>query len=177
MLRLNPCFRVGNGEVKFVSANPSYGIGFKEAMQKALDSRGAIEELVRGFYGKIRGDALLCPIFERGMERHEAGQGGKKSDWSHHEVRVCDFWETVLLGAPKFKSRSLLQHLEVDEICPLCPFHFERWCALFEASVDENFGGERADIAKKRARAMSIAMQRQLAAQRGGCPFAAVLDS
>jgi hemoglobin len=126
-------------------------------------TRDDIQILVSAFYGEVKSDELLGDLFERQIG----------SDWSGHEERVCDFWETVLLGKPKFKSRALLSHLEVDEICPLCPFHFERWCQLFQGAVQKNFEGERANRALCRAEAMSSALQTQLSRERG-CPLTAL---
>lgn len=131
-----------------------------EMQRHDIGGREDIEGLVAGFYSRVRQDELLANIFA-----HSVG-----GDWPAHEGRVCDFWETVLLGRAKFKSASLLRHQEVDQICPLCPFHFERWCRLFEATVDDSFAGEQAEKAKMRAWAMSAAMQRQI--DRGRCPFA-----
>lgn len=125
-----------------------------------IRARADIELLVSEFYQRVRADALLERIFQ-------AQLGG---DWAAHEARLCDFWETVLLGRKSFKTREVLGHVEVDSLCPLCPFHFERWCALFEATVDERFCGQCACKAKCRARAMSEALQRQLQDRRG-CPF------
>ncbi len=128
-----------------------------------ISTRNDIETLVSAFYGEVRNDTLLGDLFARQIG----------SDWSGHEERVCDFWETILLGTPKFKSRALLRHLDVDEICPLCPFHFDRWCQLFQGAVKENFEGERAERALCRAEAMSAALQNQLVRERG-CPLAAI---
>lgn len=131
-------------------------------MKTDIQEREDIESLVSEFYCRVRRDELLAHIFSSSIQE----------GWPQHEARVCDFWETVLLGRAKFKSKSLMQHLEVDKICPLCPFHFDRWCRLFEATIDEHFDGNRADRAKQRAWAMSAAMQRQMDRERQGCPFA-----
>jgi hemoglobin len=131
-----------------------------------IEARADIETLVSDFYGLVRHDELLGHLFERQIGPH----------WGDHETRVCDFWETVLLGGTSFKSRALLRHLDVDEICPLCPFHFNRWCALFERSVESQFSGQTAQRAIVRARAMSEALQRQLSRERGSCPLAGLLQ-
>ncbi|RYX83138.1 group III truncated hemoglobin [bacterium] len=126
-----------------------------------ISTREDIEVLVSTFYGAVRNDTLLGDLFARQIG----------TDWEGHEERVCDFWETILLGNPKFKSRALLGHLNVDEVCPLCPFHFQRWCQLFQNAVQSNFEGEMAERAQCRAVAMSVTMQTQLLRERG-CPLA-----
>lgn len=125
-----------------------------------IQSRQDIEVLVSAFYRDIRSDEMLGSLFDRQIG----------SNWAGHEARVCDFWENVLLGGTRFKSRSL-RHLDVDQVCPLCPFHFDRWCLLFERSVRSHFEGEQAQRAICRAMAMSQALQNQLEKERG-CPFA-----
>ena len=40
-----------------------------------------IERLVRGFYAKVRTDALLAPIFEARIR-----------DWEPHLAQMCAFW-------------------------------------------------------------------------------------
>jgi hemoglobin len=134
-----------------------------ELLHHDISTRRDIETLVSAFYGEVKDDAILGDLFNQQIG----------SDWSGHEERVCDFWETILLGTPKFKSRSLLGHLEVDELRPLCPFHFERWCQLFRGAVKNNFEGERANRALCRAEAMSAALQNQLSRERG-CPLSAL---
>lgn len=126
-----------------------------------ISTRCDIEVLVSTFYAEVRNDALLGDLFVRQIG----------PNWSDHEARVCDFWETILFGAHKFKSRALLGHLEVDEMCPLCPFHFQRWCDLFRSAVQTNFEGERAQRALCRAEAMSLSLQTKLTRERG-CPLA-----
>jgi hemoglobin len=136
-------------------------------MKTDIRERADIESLVTEFYRRVRGDELLAHIFSSTILGEE---------WPRHEARVCDFWETVLLGRAKFKSTALMHHLEVDKICPLCPFHFDRWCRLFEATVDSRFGGDCAERAKQRAWAMSAAMQRQMDRERSGCPFGGLVN-
>jgi hemoglobin len=131
-----------------------------------IEERADIEAVVASFYELVRRDDLLGELFERQIGPH----------WGDHQARVCDFWETVQLGGTQFKSRALLRHLDVDDLCPLCPFHFNRWCTLFERSVEHQFCGKTADRAITRARAMSHSLQLQLSRQRGSCPLAGLLQ-
>lgn len=133
-----------------------------EIPARDIASRADIELLVSAFYTQVRSDALIGELFA-----HSVG-----NDWPAHEARVCDFWEMVLLGSARFKSRALLGHLDVDEICPLCPHHFQRWCDLFGSALECHFEGECARRAHQRARAMSAALCNQLQRERK-CPFAA----
>jgi len=37
--------------------------------------------------------------------------------------------------------------------------HFDRWLLLFKSTVDENFDGEKAELAKQRAMSIATIMQ------------------
>lgn len=125
-----------------------------------IATRTDVELLVRSFYAQVRSDELIGDLFLKSVG----------DDWPAHEARICDFWETVLFGRARFKSRALLGHLDVDGICPLCPHHFQRWCDLFGNALNHHFEGERATRAGERARAMSVALCNQLQCGRQ-CPF------
>jgi hemoglobin len=45
-----------------------------------------IERLVHSFSAKVRGDALLAPVFEARIR-----------DWDLHVQRMCAFWSSVAL--------------------------------------------------------------------------------
>ncbi len=54
--------------------------------KKFIQSREEVSLLVRTFYGKVRKDDLLGPIFN-----------GIIKDWEEHLELLTDFWETQLL--------------------------------------------------------------------------------
>jgi hemoglobin len=83
-----------------------------------------------------------------------------KVDWGHHLPRMYDFWETVLFHTASFKGNPIPKHINLHRQSPLAKEHFSRWVALFTATVEELFEGEKAELAKQRA--MSIATMMQL---------------
>ncbi len=83
-----------------------------------------IHDLVHGFYGKIRNDAVLGPIF--------AGVIGE--DWNPHLAKMCDFWSSVMLMTGRYDGRPMRAHLLQKTIRPE---HFGRWLALFEETARE----------------------------------------
>ena len=65
--------------------------------------------------------------------------------------RITSFWETILLDARSYGGGAFRPHLELNLKARLKRGHFERWLALWDATVDELFEGERAELAKAHA--------------------------
>ena len=78
-----------------------------------------IHTLVHAFYGRIREDPELAPIFETRL----------KDRWDVHLPRMCDFWSTVLLGTRRFHGNPMAAHMGLPG---LTSAHFDRWMELFE---------------------------------------------
>jgi hemoglobin len=85
-------------------------------------SEDVIERVVRGFYAKVRQDAVLGPIFE--VRIH---------DWDAHLQRMCAFWSSVALMSGRYHGSPMTKHLPL----PVDASHFDRWLALFEEPVRE----------------------------------------
>ena len=96
-----------------------------------------VKLLVNTFYGKVREDELLAPIFNARIEDR----------WPHHLEKMYSFWQTTLLEEHTYSGRPFPPHatLSVEHQ------HFERWVALFTQTIDELFTGDKADEAKWRA--------------------------
>jgi len=80
-----------------------------------------IEDLVRNFYGKIRDDDQLGPIFD-----------SKIDDWEPHLRKMMDFWSSVTLMTGRFKGNPMMKHRVLTDVEPA---HFDRWLALFRESA------------------------------------------
>lgn len=98
--------------------------------------------LVHAFYDDVRADAQLFPVFDAAIG----------ADWAPHLARMVDFWSTVMLGSRSFQGNVFGKHMLLDGVAPV---HFERWLALFQATVDRLF--EPAAAAELRAVAGRIA--------------------
>ena len=111
-----------------------------------IKSRADITLLVASFYGKIRVDEILGPIFN-----------GIITDWDAHLVLLTDFWETQLFLKRKYYGNPVTAHQEVDDKMKhsMTPEHFGLWLNHWFATIDELFEGETAWIAKNRAQKMS----------------------
>lgn len=127
--------------------------------KKELKNREDVKLLVETFYGKIRKDKVLGPIFNTIV-----------SDWESHMILLTDFWETQLFLKRKYFGNPVIAHQEVDDKMghTITSEHFGLWLNLWFATIDELFDGERAWIAKNRAQKMSTMLFLQIYQHRNG---------
>lgn len=107
--------------------------------------RDEIVRLVNGFYGKVRADATLGPIFDRIAQ----------VDWDAHLPKMYAFWQTVLFRDGGFRGDPIGKHARLVPLVDMGRGQFDRWLALFEATVDELFEGENAGHIKRCAADMA----------------------
>jgi len=97
-------------------------------VQSIVDETGIdeamIEKLVHAFYGKIRSDSILGPIFARVIV----------GDWEPHLAKMCDFWSSVMLMSGRYKGNPMIAHMRLKMVRPE---HFDRWLALFAETAGE----------------------------------------
>jgi hemoglobin len=117
-----------------------------------LVNRDDVEVLLRRFYSQVFADDVLAEPFS------ELRAQGLES----HLPVMCDFWETVLFRAGLYHGSALVVHRQLDLRHPLYARHFARWITLWEAAVDEMYGGPAADRAKVQAGRIARAMHRRL---------------
>jgi hemoglobin len=122
-----------------------------------LANRADIEALLRRFYGRAFVDDVLAEPF---TELRAAGLD------SHIEA-MCDFWESALFRAARYRRNAFVVHRQLDQRHPLYAKHFARWVALWESTVDEMYDGPTAEQAKRQASRIATSMNRRL---RGGDP-------
>jgi hemoglobin len=119
-----------------------------EARQTDILSLDDVKTLVDDFYGKIRDNELLSPIFN----------GVIKDNWPAHLEKMYGFWQTLLLDVQAYSGSPFLKHAKL----PIEKEHFDTWIGLFNETVDEHFTGEKASEAKWRAARMSEMFQYKL---------------
>ncbi|MEQ9300946.1 MAG: group III truncated hemoglobin [Cyclobacteriaceae bacterium] len=68
-----------------------------------FSTREDIDLLVRTFYGKVRAQDSLGPIFTTVI-----------TDWEEHMIKLVDFWQTNLLFEPRYKGNPMQAHIDVD---------------------------------------------------------------
>lgn len=125
--------------------------------KKELKNREDVQLLVETFYGKVRKDKVLGPIFNTII-----------TDWKSHLVLLTDFWEAQLFLKRKYYGNPVTAHQEVDDKMghTITSEHFGLWLNLWFATIDELFEGETAWIAKNRAQKMSTMLFMQIFQQR-----------
>ena len=106
-----------------------------------------LTELVHSFYGKVRDDAVLGPVFDHAI-----------SDWAHHLGKMVDFWSSVMLTTGRYKGNPLMMHLK--HIARIRPEMFERWLELWRETARETL--DEAGAAGVIAKAERIAESLQL---------------
>lgn len=117
-------------------------------MKKDIENREDIRVLINTFYDTMLDDPLLGPIFT------EVAQ----IQLSDHLPVLYDFWESVIFHSAKYKGNPMEVHLDLHEKHRLNKTHFDQWLGLFNESVDQLFEGEKATLAKERARSIAILM-------------------
>lgn len=126
-------------------------------MTRDLRDRPDVEDLVGEFYRRAFADPLIGTIFT----------DIAKMDLDHHLPIMCDFWETVLFRTGRYRRNALQVHLALNGRFPLRQKHFDRWLALWTATVDDLFAGEKAELAKLQATRIAGSIHRRLHGRSG----------
>ncbi len=109
--------------------------------KKDITSLEEIRLLVDTFYGRVRLDGLIGPIFNRLLDGR----------WEEHLKKMYAFWETLLLDEHTYFGSPFPPHAAMS----LTLTHFETWLGLWRRTVYEFFEGEKADEAVLRGEKMA----------------------
>lgn len=126
---------------------PGVAAGVDEAM---------IRTLVHTFYGRVRQDAVLGPIFNAAIK-----------DWDEHLAKLCDFWSSVTLMTGRFKGSPMAAHAGNGRIRDE---HFPIWLALFEKTARDVCPPKAADLFVERSQMIGRSLALGLAVSRGEIP-------
>jgi len=102
-----------------------------------LDEDG-LSRLVAAFYGRVRRDADLGPIFNDAI-----------SAWPSHLSKLTDFWHSVMLTSGRFKGNPMMKRL--IHRARIRPEHFDRWLALWDEVTSELMAPEHAAALQEKA--------------------------
>lgn len=83
----------------------------------------SLATVVHTFYGKVRDDAALGPVFDHAI-----------SDWPHHLGKMVAFWSSMMLASGRYKGNPLMMH--VKHKARITPALFDRWLALWAETTD-----------------------------------------
>ena len=117
-----------------------------------LDCRENIEAFVQQFCRQMLADPQLAPIFldVAGIQIEE------------HFPRIISYWEKLLLGKTDYQRHTMNIHREVDAQQQFTSEDFVRWYALFEATANQSFAGDKTERAKRVAKKIANNMAQSL---------------
>lgn len=130
---------------------PRIGPGTPAGVDEAL-----IRRQVHTFYGRVRQDPVLGPIFNDAI-----------ADWDEHLAKLCDFWSSVLLMTGRFKGSPMAAHARRPDIRDE---HFALWLDLFERTAREVCPPAAADLFVERSRMIGRSLALGLSVSRGIIP-------
>jgi hemoglobin len=121
------------------------------AEQTGIDD-AMIDRLVRTFYGKVRQDEVLAPVF-----------AARISDWEPHLIRMGEFWSSVALMSGVYHGQPMEKHLPL----PVDARHFDRWLQLFREAAREVCPATAADHFIERAERIAQSLEMGIAMSQG----------
>ena len=121
---------------------------------------GVTEQVIRTqvhtFYGRVRQDEILGPIFNAAVE-----------DWDDHLAKLCDFWSSVLLATGRFKGSPMMAHARTPGVVVE---HLSRWLDLWQDTARKVCRPEAADLFIAKAELIGESLKLGLAVSRGQIP-------
>ena len=111
-----------------------------------------IERLVRGFYARVREDAVIGPVFE-----------ARIVEWEPHLQQMFAFWSSVALMSGRYHGQPMTKHQPL----PIDSRHFDRWLALFEQSARDLCPAAAADHFVMLSRRVGESLELGVASARG----------
>ncbi len=100
--------------------------------------RAFIGGLVRNFYGRVRRDERLGPIFSDVIG----------ANWEPHLEKMTDFWCSVILKSRSYRGRPVPAHLKLKQVREE---DFQIWLALFRQTASDLCPPDVADVFVDRA--------------------------
>lgn len=89
----------------------------------ALCTEEEVTRLVHGFYGRVRADSQLGPIFDTHV-----------GDWDTHLAKMVQFWSSLLRGTGTYRGSPMPAHIALPG---LNAGLFRQWLALFHDTTRE----------------------------------------
>ena len=111
--------------------------------------RAFIGSLVRDFYGRVRSDTRLGPIFAAVI----------RDEWEPHLEKMTDFWCSVILKNGAYSGRPVPAHLKLKQVREA---DFDIWLGHFRRTAESRCAPEVAavfiDRAERIAQSLKLAM-------------------
>lgn len=111
-----------------------------------------IRELVDSFYGRVRDDTMLGPVFDAHID-----------DWPVHLEIMVRFWSSLLQGSGQYSGTPMPKHVALPG---LNESMFHRWLELFHATTaglaNRDMANQADVLAKRIARSLWFGYQMNL---------------
>ena len=117
-------------------------------MKKDIENREDLLLLIEKFYQKLLADDSISYLFTEAV----------KIDLKHHLTVLVDFLDSILFQSNTYQKNAMQPHMDLHSKSPLQKHHFDIWLNYFIQTVDELFEGEKAFLAKERARSIATVM-------------------
>jgi hemoglobin len=115
---------------------PGLAVGIDEAL---------IAQVVASFYGMVRRDPALGPIFE-----------SRIADWDAHLEKLTRFWSSVTLLTGAYKGTPMQAHLSLPGVEDV---HYAIWLRLFDVALARHCTPAQAEIFRSRAVRMAASFR------------------
>lgn len=123
------CIESPDGQEPAQDSSSAVPVSVHDTHQKIMDmprvdvSEEDVRRLVHAFYGRVRQDALLAPIFLSHVH-----------DWEAHLVTLVDFWCWLVIKKEGYSGNPMPKHMRLEGLTWM---HFERWLELFHQTSRE----------------------------------------
>lgn len=108
-----------------------------------------IGTLVNRFYGRVRADPALGPIFNAHID-----------DWPVHLDIMVKFWSSILLGSGEYSGTPMPKHVALPDLDATL---FKRWLVLFHETTAElpnrDMANQADELARRIARSLWFGYQ------------------
>lgn len=115
-------------------------------MKHDILDRNDVYLLVSKFYEKVKVDSEIGPFFHESIK-----------NWDAHLEKITNFWESSLFFISTYSGNPGRAHIKVDveNNNLINEKSFGIWLNLWVQTINENFEGELAELAKHNARKMA----------------------
>lgn len=116
---------------------------------KDLENNQDLEFLFSNFYKELLKDSEMHRIF---IEE-------KNIDMQTHLPQIVSFWEQVVFSKGDYRKNVMQIHINLNQLTPLNPEHFQTWIQTLYKVIDSKFQGEFTEKLKTRALSIATIMQ------------------
>ncbi len=119
-------------------------------MLKDIQNREDILTIMKAFYVKLLDDNNINHFFKEMVASNHLEE---------HLETITDFWNGILFSATDYQKNAMQPHLVLNKTKPFLKEHFKTWLKHFNTAINENFKGEKAEMAKTRALSIATVME------------------